>query len=109
MRTLDGDEIRLEYDGVKAERDIVQFVPLNEVISLSQREIAKELLDEIPTQLCEYMKSKGIQPNKPNPARHSSVSELNIPNPIPSPSSSHYPSIPLPLPQSGKLNPEGII
>lgn len=110
MRTLDGDEIRLEYDGVKAERDIVQFVPLNEVINLSKREIAKELLDEIPTQLLEYMKSKNIEPNKPT--RHpSSVSDSNLSNPsLPSsqPNPPPPPSIPVPLPYANRMNPEGI-
>lgn len=79
MRTLDGDEIRLEYDGVKAERDIVQFVAARSM--KDERQIAKELLAEIPRQLCEYMKSKGLEPNS---VRIKSVkhSENHIPYPI---------------------------
>lgn len=57
---LDGDEHRLEYDGKKASRDIVQFVALNEMENQSPEAIAKAVLEEIPTQVTEYMEKNGI-------------------------------------------------
>ena len=57
---LDGDELRLEYDGKKASRDIVQFVALNEMENQSPEAIAKAVLEEIPTQVTEYMEKNGI-------------------------------------------------
>ncbi|KAM7455940.1 hypothetical protein BLSTO_03306 [Blastocystis sp. subtype 1] len=60
MEILDGDEHRLEYDGKKASRDIVQFVALNEMENQSPEAIAKAVLEEIPTQVTEYMEKNGI-------------------------------------------------
>lgn len=57
MDELDSDDIRLSVDGRYAERDIVQFVPLNKFLSRSgpyirsQAELAREVLAEIPDQL----------------------------------------------------------
>eukprot|EP00105_Crassostrea_gigas_P018815 XP_011437036.1 PREDICTED: copine-8 isoform X2 [Crassostrea gigas] len=67
MDILDGDDVRLSYNGVYAERDIVQFVPYNDFLSrgdmaLSQAALAKEVLAEIPDQFLSYMKQHNIKP-----------------------------------------------
>lgn len=68
MDELDSDDVRLSVDGKYAERDIVQFVPLNKFLTKngatikSQAELAKEVLAEIPEQLTSFMKSRGIKP-----------------------------------------------
>lgn len=68
MDELDSDDVRLTVDGRYAERDIVQFVPLNKFMSKtgsfikSQTDLAKEVLAEIPEQLTSFMKSRGIRP-----------------------------------------------
>jgi hypothetical protein len=71
METLDGDEVRLSYNGKPASRDIVQFVPIMEHaipnssgrLVIHQQTMAKALLEEIPDQLLLYMKLHGIVPN----------------------------------------------
>lgn len=62
MDELDSDEVRLTVDGLYAERDIVQFVPLNKFLSKtgapgvkSQADLAKEVLAEIPEQYVLYI------------------------------------------------------
>ena len=45
-------------------RDIVQFVPFAK-FKQDSRELAKEVLFEVPKQLISFMKSKKIKPNKP--------------------------------------------
>jgi Copine len=75
METLDGDEVRLSYNGKPASRDIVQFVPTRNHLTVlpsgypvvNQHSIAKALLEEIPDQLLLYMKQHGIVPN-PRPS-----------------------------------------
>lgn len=67
MDILDGDEVRVSYNGVYAERDIVQFVPFNDFLNrgdmaLSQAALAKEVLAEIPDQFLSYMKKHNIKP-----------------------------------------------
>lgn len=68
MDELDGDDSRLNVDGIYAERDIVQFVPLNQFLVQggsfikSQADLAKSVLAEIPDQMTSYMKSKGYKP-----------------------------------------------
>lgn len=55
MQVLDGDgETLTDGRGQKAERDIVQFVPLNQFQG-NQQALAKEVLAEIPGQVCSYM------------------------------------------------------
>lgn len=71
MDELDSDDVRLSAEGRFAERDIVQFVPLNRFISnngpfiKSQADLAKEVLAEIPEQLTSFMKSRGLKPQIP--------------------------------------------
>lgn len=68
MDELDGDDTRLNLDGVYAERDIVQFVPFNQFLAQrgsyerSQADLAKAVLAEIPDQMTSYMNSKGFKP-----------------------------------------------
>lgn len=72
MNILDGDDIRVSYNGQYAERDIVQFVPFRDFIRngthmpTSQAALAKEVLAEIPEQFLQYMKKRGVKP-KPRP------------------------------------------
>lgn len=42
--------------GEKAKRDIVQFVPINEFLQ-NPAGLAKEVLEEVPMQVCEYLKA----------------------------------------------------
>lgn len=70
MNELDSDEVVMKVDGKSAERDIVQFVPLNQFISSEKgsqfsqeaayRLLAEEVLREIPDQLTGYMTSHGF-------------------------------------------------
>lgn len=68
MNELDSDDVCLKVDGRFAERDIVQFVPMNRFLSRkgpyinSQADLAKEVLAEIPEQLTGFMKSHGYRP-----------------------------------------------
>ncbi|ESN89865.1 hypothetical protein HELRODRAFT_91316 [Helobdella robusta] len=69
MNILDGDEVRLSYNGKMADRDIVQFVPFREFIGgcygddlgRSQAMLAKEVLAEIPDQFLSYMKRNVVK------------------------------------------------
>mmetsp|Transcript_5960 Transcript_5960/g.7865 ORF Transcript_5960/g.7865 Transcript_5960/m.7865 type:complete len:593 (-) Transcript_5960:157-1935(-) len=63
MEILDGDEERLHtQDGKYAQRDIVQFVPMRKFQNADSYMIAKEVLDEVPRQLVDYMSAKNICP-----------------------------------------------
>lgn len=68
MDELDSDDVRLTVEGRYAERDIVQFVPLNKFMQRnataikSQADLAKEVLAEVPAQLSSYMTSRGYKP-----------------------------------------------
>lgn len=64
IQVLDGDEQRLRAGGREASRDIVQFVALREVASMPPQAIAKELLEEIPAQVTQYMRSEGVTPEE---------------------------------------------
>ncbi|XP_053377222.1 copine-8-like isoform X1 [Mercenaria mercenaria] len=76
MNVLDGDEVRLSYQGRYAQRDIVQFVPFRDFShrvgtqspQIAQTALAKEVLAEVPDQLVSYMKSRGIMPKQTRPA-----------------------------------------
>lgn len=69
MDELDSDDVRLMVDGRYAERDIVQFVPLNKFLAKngpfikSQVDLAKAVLEEIPDQLTGFMRSRGFKPD----------------------------------------------
>uniref|UniRef100_H2ULT9 Copine family member 9 n=1 Tax=Takifugu rubripes TaxID=31033 RepID=H2ULT9_TAKRU len=74
MEELDGDEVRVSFQGRLAERDIVQFVPFRDYIDrsgnqvLSMARLAKDVLAEIPDQLLSFMKSRGIHPRPALPS-----------------------------------------
>lgn len=73
IQILDGDEERLHYNEKVASRDviviwrdeeqIVQFVAMRDVKNQPPEAIAQSLLEEIPSQVTQYMKSKGITPS----------------------------------------------
>ncbi|CAM9367387.1 unnamed protein product [Ascophyllum nodosum] len=66
MEALDGDDVRLRNSsGQAASRDIVQFVPMRDFVGKSSYALAKEVLEEIPAQVLEYMKKRGIPPGDP--------------------------------------------
>lgn len=69
MDELDSDNTRLTVDGRYAERDIVQFVPLNNFMTQkgnvyfkARAGLAKEILIEIPQQITGFMESRGYKP-----------------------------------------------
>lgn len=63
MDVLDGDDTRLSYNGIYAERDIVQFVPFRDFAAAHPQLLATETLAEIPDQFLSYMTKHGISPN----------------------------------------------
>ena len=64
MDKLDGDDDALKStSGVKAQRDIVQFVPFNKYSDQPQL-LAQETLAEIPEQVMSYMTMRKIKPVK---------------------------------------------
>ena len=61
MEQLDGDEGGLvDSAGKRCPRDIVQFVPFRETVKSG--DLAKEVLKEIPGQVCKYMENIGYIP-----------------------------------------------
>lgn len=64
MDILDADDVPLYSQKYKKnmEADIVQFVPFREFRN-NPAELAKQTLEEIPGQLLQFMKKKGIVPN----------------------------------------------
>lgn len=67
METLDADNVALSSGGVRAQRDIVQFVPFNKFFLAgdphsARLRLAREVLAEIPNQFIGYMKSHNYQP-----------------------------------------------
>jgi len=73
MNILDGDDGLVNAQGVKAERDLVQFVPFRDFQNGSEK-LAEHVLEEIPDQLVRYMGRVGI---KPNPAPQFSLSMIS--------------------------------
>lgn len=64
MEYLDGDDGLIDNAGRRAKRDLVQFVPFNKYRT-NPTKLAEEVLYELPTQLCEYMRMVGIKPDPP--------------------------------------------
>ncbi|CAG8454491.1 4311_t:CDS:10 [Ambispora leptoticha] len=63
MNILDADHQALQANGVKAERDIVQFVAMREFESFASHHLLpKAVLEEIPNQFLSYMKKHEISP-----------------------------------------------
>lgn len=70
METLDADTVALSAGGVRAARDIVQFVPFRKFTQIGDPytagiRLAKEVLAEIPAQFLGYMKLNNIVPRPP--------------------------------------------
>eukprot|EP00055_Hartaetosiga_balthica_P000750 m.137376 g.137376 ORF g.137376 m.137376 type:complete len:522 (-) comp11630_c0_seq1:134-1699(-) len=61
MVALDGDDGVLQHNGLRAKRDIVQFVPFRQ-FSASPASLAREVLAEVPSQFLQYMKENDISP-----------------------------------------------
>uniref|UniRef100_A0A8R7P510 Protein BONZAI 3 n=1 Tax=Triticum urartu TaxID=4572 RepID=A0A8R7P510_TRIUA len=80
MRILDADfGKRLESStGRVATRDIVQFVPMREVQAGGQVTVVQSLLEELPGQFLEYMRTRDI---KPRPPQHASAPPAYPPPP----------------------------
>jgi len=60
---LDGDHELVNEDGVKASRDIVQFVPFWKYES-NPDQLAQQLLAELPGQVVEYMRMIQLCPGQ---------------------------------------------
>lgn len=68
METLDGDQVRLSSGGVKAARDVVQFVPMRNFMTPSGIDrigFSRALLEELPQQITSYFALHQIPPNPP--------------------------------------------
>lgn len=70
METLDADTVALSAGGVRASRDIVQFVPFNKFTSAgdprtARLRLAREVLAEVPGQFVGFMKANKIVPKPP--------------------------------------------
>lgn len=65
MNFLDGDDGKLKSSSGKyAARDIVQFVPFRDFKQASADQLARYVLAEIPGQVTQYFKQRGLPPNK---------------------------------------------
>eukprot|EP00002_Diphylleia_rotans_P021696 TRINITY_DN422_c0_g1_i5.p1 TRINITY_DN422_c0_g1~~TRINITY_DN422_c0_g1_i5.p1 ORF type:complete len:530 (-),score=103.06 TRINITY_DN422_c0_g1_i5:324-1913(-) len=63
MERLDGDKQKLTSShGTVASRDIVQFVPLRDIIQRGPEELARVTLAEVPGQFLAYVKANKIPP-----------------------------------------------
>lgn len=65
MSVLDADDKMLEQGGLKAARDIVQFVPFKKFMQKGPVALAQSILAEIPSQVIKYMEQNKITPNPP--------------------------------------------
>ena len=68
MEVLDADKDPLYSHllGKGASRDVVQFVEFEDFKN-NHTQLAKEVLKEIPKQMCAYFQQKGIKPNPASP------------------------------------------
>lgn len=64
MEKLDGDGGLYGSNGVKAKRDIVQFVPFRNV-QFDGNLLAQSLLAELPHQVVSYFQNQNIKPRPP--------------------------------------------
>eukprot|EP00095_Tigriopus_kingsejongensis_P004026 maker-scaffold5_size1054832-snap-gene-2.8 protein:Tk04026 transcript:maker-scaffold5_size1054832-snap-gene-2.8-mRNA-1 annotation:"Copine-8" len=79
---LDDDRRTMSFNGIKAERDIVQFVEMNQFLpdrcldpatfhsvmdgANAKYHLAKDVLAEIPAQVVQYMQRNGVKPGVPD-------------------------------------------
>ncbi|XP_070186631.1 copine-3-like isoform X2 [Littorina saxatilis] len=70
MNVLDGDDgvLRSQTSGQSVKRDIVQFVPFRNFKHTSADQLARQVLAEIPRQVTQYFKMRGLPPNTPSAA-----------------------------------------
>lgn len=62
MNKLDSDGVILKNrKGDAAKRDIVQFVPFNEFRNLGADKLAETVLEELPNQVCEFLKMQEMK------------------------------------------------
>lgn len=61
---MDADDEPLQHNGKRMAADIVQFVPFRRFRN-DPAALAREVLTEIPTQLVDYMKRRGVVPAPP--------------------------------------------
>lgn len=85
MNELDADTIPLVFNGIQAQRDIVQFVPFRNFqrlhnVGAAKAYLAKEVLAEIPDQVVGYMKSRNVKPMQ-SQAQHSTNTSSMAPPP----------------------------
>lgn len=83
MEELDADKGGLQINGVRAARDIVQFVAFNSYKnldpSIANLQLAKDVLAEVPKQFMDYMKINGIVPKKKeSPTNSPDIESLKI-------------------------------
>ena len=65
MDILDADDNPLiSSNGVKAARDLVQFVPFSKFQNNGIK-LAEQVLEEVPQQICEYYKMNNLIPRDP--------------------------------------------
>ncbi|KAK7504633.1 hypothetical protein BaRGS_00004119 [Batillaria attramentaria] len=83
MNELDGDNGVLRApSGQPVKRDIVQFVPFREFKQSTAAELARHVLAEVPRQVVEYYKMRGM---KPNPKRETPTQPIGAPGAQPPP------------------------
>ena len=105
MEVLDGDDGGLRNDqGIRAARDIVQFVPFNKFANRRDggAALAAEVLAELPSQVCQYFVSRNIHPNPPIPPPVTYPPPTN--NGYPPPSSVPVPNAPVMYPPMANSN-----
>ncbi|XP_066274481.1 copine-3-like isoform X1 [Branchiostoma lanceolatum] len=70
MEILDGDDGVLKSPrGEPVLRDIVQFVPFRQFQNKAPAALARSVLQELPNQVVQYFKKRGLTPNTPNPTQ----------------------------------------
>lgn len=63
MHQLDSDNVNLVgSNGEVAPRDIVQFVEFEKFKTSKMNDLAREILEEIPRQVCDFYKHSGLDP-----------------------------------------------
>lgn len=63
MNTLDGDRKKLKFGSEECKRDIVQFIPLRDFMTRGSQVLTQQVLNELPDQFLQFMKSKNITPS----------------------------------------------
>ncbi|CAK94686.1 unnamed protein product (macronuclear) [Paramecium tetraurelia] len=92
MKILDNDnKSMVDSKGNKAIRDLVQFVPFNQFKG-DPTQLSNKVLEELPTQLLEYMKLVEIRPKPPKVVSPNSFKHSNLENEqIPTRQANQYP------------------